>query len=90
VEISCSIHPWVIAYVLPRDNPYIGLSDEDGSFEITNLPAGKSLEFQVWHERANGFMKLERKGWKNGRFTRTIQPGENDLGEIKFAPELFQ
>jgi hypothetical protein len=28
--------------------------------------------------------------WKRGRFTITIEPGENDLGEIEVSPMLFE
>lgn len=54
VGVACSIHPWMKAYFLPRENGYVAVSGEDGSFEIPNLPAGEALEFQVWHESANG------------------------------------
>lgn len=54
VGVVCSIHPWMKAYFLPRENGYVAVTKEDGSFEIPNLPAGESLEFQVWHESATG------------------------------------
>jgi len=52
--INCSIHPWMLAYYLPRKNGYVAITEPDGTFEIPNLPAGEELEFQVWHERATG------------------------------------
>ena len=48
--ISCSIHPWMSAYLLPRKNGYVAVTDAEGRFEIANLPAGEPIEFQVWHE----------------------------------------
>jgi hypothetical protein len=90
VDASCSLHPWLHAYVLPRDNPYFAVSKDDGAFEIKDLPAGKKLEFQVWHEVARDFKKLERKGWTKGRFSFEIKPGDNDLGEIRFDEKLFE
>jgi plastocyanin len=52
--VSCSIHPWMKAYALARDNGYFAVTGPDGTFEIANLPAGVELEFQVWHERGTG------------------------------------
>jgi plastocyanin len=84
--VSCNIHPWMKGWILPRDNPYMAVSDKDGSFEIQNLPAGK-LEFQAWQEKA-GYLEA-KSAWKKGRFELTIKEGENDLGEIKVNPKLF-
>jgi len=86
VPVVCNIHPWMKGWVLPRDNPYMAVSAEDGSFEIKNLPAGK-LEFQVWQEKA-GYLEA-MKEWKRGRFEMTIAEGDNDLGVIKVDPKLF-
>lgn len=82
----CSIHPWMKAHVLIRDNPYMTVSDEDGSFVIENLPAGKH-EFVFWHE-ANGNMKKlavgSAKTSSKGRAKLTIPAGDTlDLGEIE-------
>ncbi len=52
--VRCSIHPWMVAYYLPRKNGYFAITAPDGTFEIPNLPAGEELEFQVWHESATG------------------------------------
>ena len=83
--VACNIHPWMKAYVLPRDNPYFVVSGADGSFEIKNLPVGE-LEFQAWQEKV-GF--LNAPGWEKGRFKKTIKAGDNDLGTIKISPSLF-
>ncbi len=86
--VLCSYHPWMKAWVLPRDNPYFAVTDRDGNFEIKGLPAGKQIEFQVWHEMA-GYLKAN--DWKSGRFEVTIPAdGVKDIGVIKVSPELFQ
>ena len=54
VRVSCSIHPWMLAYMLPRKDGYFAVTAPDGSFEIAHVPAGEQLEFQVWHENASG------------------------------------
>jgi hypothetical protein len=85
VPITCNYHPWEIAYVLPRDDPYTDISAADGTFRIARLPVGR-WEFQAWHERCG---LLDAPGWPRGRFTVNVGPGENDLGTIKIAPALL-
>jgi plastocyanin len=87
VPVSCAVHQWEGALILPRTNPYAAVSNEDGVFEIANLPTGR-LEFQVWQERA-GYLAA-KKDWKRGRFEIEIQPGDNDLGVIKVDPSLLE
>lgn len=90
--VNCSIHPWMVAYYLPRKNGYYAVTDEDGSFEIPNLPAGETLEMQVWHERGtgnDGVLVLEtseakRLGWSSkGRFKLNLE--EDEVRDIKVA-----
>ncbi|MEX0713037.1 MAG: hypothetical protein WD278_11850 [Pirellulales bacterium] len=87
VPVFCNIHPWMKGWILPRDNPYVAVSAEDGTFEIANLPAGE-LEFQVWQEKA-GYL-VAKKEWKSGRFKLKIKDGDNDLGLIKVSPKLVE
>lgn len=85
VAIACNYHPWESAYILPTDHPYVAITGPDGTFTIPNLPAGKH-EFQIWHERPG---ELETADWPKGKLTIDIQPGANDLGEIRLSPALF-
>ncbi|MEX2309256.1 MAG: hypothetical protein WD738_16770 [Pirellulales bacterium] len=89
-KVVCSIHPWMLAYMLPRENGYYAVTDEQGQFEIANVPAGEELEFQVWHESGaaagNGLVgatpDVPDMKWSNrGRVTLTLQPDE--VKEIK-------
>jgi hypothetical protein len=84
VPVRCSIHPWMISYMLPRANAYFAITGPDGSFEIPNLPAGEKLEIQVWHESAaggNGALFVDTPqgkelNWSNkGRFIVTLEEG---------------
>jgi hypothetical protein len=92
VSVRCSIHPWMLAYFLPRENGYVAVTAEDGSFEITNLPAGEDLEFQVWHESAVGPGKslvlttpeAKELKWSNkGRFK--VKLGEDEVKEVNLT-----
>lgn len=97
-KVTCSIHPWMVAYMLPRDNGYYAVTDTDGSFEIANVPAGEELEIQVWHESATGpggslvvnTPEAKEFGWSNkGRFTITLEPDEVKEIEINVPSSSF-
>ena len=81
IEISCSIHPWMKAYVRVFDHPYFAVTDEDGNFTIKNAPVlGGKLRMFVWQESA-GY-----SGGKDGRFGQTIEikKGNTDLKDVTF------
>ena len=90
--VSCSIHPWMTGYLLITDHPFAAVTDADGKFEIKDLPAGE-WTFEVWHEKAGAVTGATRDGqteeWSRGRFTFTIQPGDNDLGTLTVDPALL-
>ena len=87
--VTCNIHPWMKAYAVFRKDGYVAVSATDGSFTIPDLPAGETIEFQVWHERSggpNGALGLEKPDLKwtpKGRFQVTLEPDEvKDIGTI--------
>jgi plastocyanin len=47
--IKCDIHPWMKAYWLILDHPYMAITDAQGRFTVTGLPPG-TYEFRCWHE----------------------------------------
>jgi hypothetical protein len=78
IPATCSIHPWMIAYILPLDNSYGAVSAKDGTFEIPNLPAGVKLKMRVWHESINNFKDVTIGGSpvKGGSFALTLDKDE--------------
>lgn len=66
IQVKCDIHPWMMAYWMILDHPYMAVTDENGSFTIERLPAGQN-EFRVWHERV---------GYLDRKFTVTVSDGE--------------
>ncbi len=93
VRVSCSIHPWMAAWLIVRDDPYVAVTDAQGTFAIANVPAGKRT-FQVWHERARYVTTVQQNGapaqWNRGLFVADIKNGETtDIGEIRVDRSLF-
>lgn len=64
VEVHCDVHAEMAAYILVMKNPYFGITDENGNFEIPDsgylqrvglnsiddLPPGK-YTVKTWHEK---------------------------------------
>lgn len=89
---SCSIHPWMSARILVREDPYAAASDKDGNLRIDNIPAGK-WTFTIWHEGC-GFVTSGKKDgkateWKKGKIDIDIKKGDTDLGEIKIPVNIL-
>jgi plastocyanin len=51
VRVYCNIHPQMSAVVVVRDSPFFALAQEDGTFSIPDVPAGRYV-VKAWHERA--------------------------------------
>ena len=90
IPVSCSIHPWMKAYILIKDNPYMGVSDANGEVTIKNVPEG-SWRFRIWQETA-GYISDAKSSVKlsKGRFDVTIKSGMNDLGTFKVSADEFK
>lgn len=87
------IHPWRNAKLMVLDHPYSAVSDNHGRVVIANLPVGK-WTFRVFHEKPGHIKSVDRDGemveWPKGKFELEIKSGDNDLGEIKLSPKLFE
>ena len=82
LNISCDFHGWMNARQLPVDHPYAALTDENGSFSIPDLPAGKH-SFVVWHEGADG-------GFVERKFQVEIKSGETTEMQIDYPADRFK
>ncbi len=99
IEVRCSIHPWMVAHMLMRDNGYFAVTDDQGNFEIANVPAGEPIEFQVWHESGakagNGLVgatpdAADLKWSDRGRVKVTLQPDEVREIKVIVPPNAFR
>jgi plastocyanin len=48
-QVVCDIHPWMKAWWLTLNNPYFAVTNEQGEFEIKDVPAGEQ-KVVVWTE----------------------------------------
>ncbi len=74
MRFKCDVHPWMFAYVGVVDHPYYSVSAKDGTFKISNVPAGE-YTIEAFH----------RKG---GKLTQKVAAGAtaNFTFEVKETP----
>lgn len=91
--VSCSIHPWMAAYIMATPHPYIAVTDEKGEFELKNVPAGVELEFKLWHERlkfiGGGTLDGKSASWPKGRMKLTLNDGEERALAVELDAAKF-
>ncbi|MSR57428.1 MAG: hypothetical protein EXS05_07130 [Planctomycetaceae bacterium] len=79
IEVKCDFHPWMKAYHLILDHPYMAVTDADGKFTIADLPPGKH-EFKIWHEK---------KGYLERKYAVEVKPGETTDVKLSFDAAKF-
>lgn len=73
IQVRSNTHNWIRGYIFIFDQPYAAVTDENGTFEMDNLPPGE-YTLKVWHE---GFGMQEKK--------LKVKSGEALEVEIAFA-----
>ncbi len=51
VKFKCDVHPWMFAWVSVFDHPYFAVTKADGTFKISDVPAGK-YKLKLNHRKA--------------------------------------
>jgi plastocyanin len=49
INLKCDVHGWMSAWIFVAPNPYFSVTDNSGSFKLTDVPAG-TYNVEVWHE----------------------------------------
>jgi plastocyanin len=48
IPVDCDVHQWMHATIVAADNPYAVVTGADGSFTLTDVPAG-TYRVEIWH-----------------------------------------
>lgn len=94
IPVKCDIHPWMVAYWLILDHPYMAVTAETGKFTIESLPVGQ-YEFTAWHERMGYVSKTKAdygsvEGSRRG-FEVSVEDGKTiDIGAVKIPVASFR
>lgn len=94
IPVDCNIHPWMRAYVIALDHPFVAVSNNNGEIEIKGLPAGEKLSFRLYHEAAAGTIKevlVDGKptALKKNVLELDIKSGMNDVGTITIPADAL-
>jgi len=93
--VDCKAHPWMSSYIIVRDAPFFAVTGEDGSFQISNVPAGVPLPFKFWHEvLPSGAFEITINGTgvklSRSKFNLDpLEPGEQRELNIEIDASLF-
>lgn len=50
IDIVCNVHPWMKAHAVVIDHSYFGITGDDGTVTIPNLPPG-TYTVETWHPK---------------------------------------
>jgi hypothetical protein len=65
--MQCGFHPYMESWGFVADSPYFAVTDRNGRFEISDIPAG-TYKVLVWHPMIHGGLGQE--------YDVTIKPGK--------------
>jgi plastocyanin len=49
IKVTCDVHSWMLGWVAVMPHPFFGVTDNNGTTKIDNVPPGKHT-VEVWHE----------------------------------------
>ncbi len=76
VVLLCNVHPEMEAHIVVLQNPFFGLVDKDGSYEITGVPPGE-YTLKTWYENPK---KLRPKSEKV-----TVKAGDTTQADFSLS-----
>lgn len=85
ISLNCDIHPWMTGKMMVFDHPFFAVTKEDGSFEITGVPAGEQA-IVLWQEKVGYVTPNKAKGQ-----TIKVEAGKTvDLGDVTLDPKAVK
>lgn len=73
LEVKCDAHDFMQGWIFMADNPYYAVTEEGGTFELTDLPAGEHM-IKVWHPFLGTIEKTIR-----------VEPGQRAQVDFEFT-----
>ena len=70
VKCACNVHPWMANYIGVLDHPFFSVTNDQGVFSISGLPAGQ-YTIEAWHE-------------KFGAKTQQVTVGQGEARDVSF------
>ncbi len=74
LKFKCDVHPWMNAYVGVLPHSFFAVTGEEGSFEVSGLPAGE-YTLEAWHETY---------GTKSQKIK--VAEGDTKTADFEFSP----
>jgi hypothetical protein len=71
IRVKCDVHAWMNSYLGVLPHPYFGTSNNQGSFNIANVPPG-TYTLEAWHE-------------KYGTQTQQVTIGPKESKQVSFT-----
>ena len=71
VPFKCDVHGWMNAYVGVLPHPFFATTGPEGTFDLSNLPAGDYV-VEAWHEML-------------GAQTQNVTVGDGETTEVSFT-----
>lgn len=73
-EVRCDVHPWKQAWLVVAEHPYYIVTGDDGSFHLSDVPAG-DYTLHLWHESLGNRSKRV-----------SVKEGEETKADFKWGP----
>jgi plastocyanin len=74
IKITCDAHNWMLGWLVVSDHPYVAVTDEKGTFKLTDVPPG-DYKVEIWHEtlgKTEKTVKVAAKG--DAKLDHTFAP----------------
>jgi hypothetical protein len=89
--MQCGFHPYMFSWGLLVENPYYAITQEDGKFEITDIPPG-DYQLVAWHPGMKEFMEkpvtVTAEDTTSANFEYEAPQGRRSVHEMQENPHF--